>query len=234
MEINFDDAPGILQNSPQPMGLGPIGNSDNIFKRKFRWTMEIGYCIKDIVVAGVVVDKAPLYSIPKTFVKVGARPQIDFDETQIDFLNGRMWLPGKGVFQTMAVTYYDVTTASLANNLFGWIASVYNIYDPCYLQMGSRVGDYQGVAKLYLYDGCGNALEGWMLQNVWPQSVNFGDLDMGSDEVCTVELTLRYTNVQYCSFCPNSTPNFCECTGCPSPLPSNYEPCTVDIVGDCT
>ena len=82
--------------------------------------------------------------------------------------------------------------------------------------MGSRLADYQGQAVIYLWDGCGTALEGWWLQNVWPQAVNFGTLDMGSSEECTVELTLRYSNVQYASYCPVGTIQKCPCTPCSS------------------
>ena len=47
-------------------------------------------------------------------------------------------------------------------------------------------------AKLELYDGCGKILETWVYEGIWPQSVEFGDLDMTSSDVITCDLTLRY------------------------------------------
>lgn len=202
MTIQINTPPG-----QRPMGLGTLGSGNVIFKRKFRWTMEINYCL-----GGKSKQVSP------EFVKIGARPQIDIEETEINFLHGKMWIPGKGTWQTMTVTYYDVAGKADSNinylGLFSWIASVYDITDPTKLHMGSRLSDYEGNAFIFLYDGCGNALEGWQLNNVWPQSVNFGELDMSSSEECTVELTLRYSNVKYASYCPTGSLDKCPCTPC--------------------
>ncbi len=84
--------------------------------------------------------------------------------------------------------------------------------------MGSTLRDYEGCGRLVLWDGCGIPLEAWLLRNMWPQSVNFGDLDMASSEEVTVELTLRYSNVEYKSFCGGSIAR-CECSVCPDPTP---------------
>ena len=203
------------------MGLGPLGHPFLVFKRKFRWTMAIEYCLND----------ATPKKVAEEFVKVGARPQLDIEETEINYLHGKFWLPGKVTFQTMTVTYYDVAgtlpttpgtgecaypsgTAPQANSVFGWIASVYDLTDPCNLEMGSRLGDYQGVSRIILYDGCGFPLEGWLMKNVWPQSVNFGELDMASSDEVTIELTLRYSQVQYISYCPSQTITKCPCSPC--------------------
>jgi hypothetical protein len=198
----------LTQPAQRNMGLGAIGTGSVIFKRKFRWTMKIIYCIS-----------GTQKTVAEEFVKIGARPQIDIEETEINYLHGKMWIPGKATWQTMTVTYYDVAGKAPGVNflgLFGWIASVYDITDPTKLYMGSRLSDYEGQANIFLYDGCGNALEGWLLNNVWPQSVNFGELDMSSSEECTVELTLRYANVQYASYCPTGSIDKCPCTPCAS------------------
>lgn len=188
----------------RPMGLGELGTSNIIFKRKFRWTMEIQFCEED------------LKTVAKEFVKVGARPSIDIEETEINYLNGKMWIPGKATWQTITVTYYDVVSATGGidiNTLFSWIASIYDITDSTCLFMGATLADYEGCGRLVLWDGCGQPLEGWLLQNMWPQAINFGDLDMSSSEEVTVELTLRYSNVTYKSFC-GGTIERCPCTTC--------------------
>jgi len=198
----------LTQPAQRNMGLGAIGTSSVIFKRKFRWTMKIVYCTGGVT-----------KTVAEEFVKIGSRPQIDIEETEINYLHGKMWIPGKATWQTMSVTYYDVAgkvAGVSTNSLFGWLASVYDITDPTKLYMGSRLADYEGQANIFLYDGCGNALEGWLLNNVWPQSINFGELDMSNSEECTVELTLRYSNVAYASYCPTSSIDKCPCTPCAS------------------
>ncbi len=187
-----------------PMGLGALGDGTVIFKRKFRWTMEIDFCNGSKTVA-------------KDFVKVGNRPQIDIEETEINYLNGKMWIPGKATWQTMTVTYYDVAAAAGSAStisVLDWIATIYDITDPVCLQMNSKQSDYEGEATLVLYDGCGFPLESWTLRHVWPQSVNWGDLDMSSSEECTIELTLRYSEVTYESLCPEQALERCPCTPC--------------------
>lgn len=210
---------GISSAPPQQnMGLGVIGANGIVFKRRFRWSLEIDYC-----------TTGSTKSVPREFVKVAARPQIDIEETEINYLHGKFWIPGKGTWQTMTVTYYDVSanstffnspplgdTAMTINGLLGWIASVYDITNPTTLYMGSKLQDYQGLARIFLYDGCGNALEGWLLQNVWPQAINFGELDMSSSDECTIELTLRYSQVSYQSYCPAGSIVKCPCTPCAS------------------
>ncbi len=205
--LQIDTAP-----AQRNMGLGPLGTGTLIFKRKFRWTMSLEYC------TGGTPKR-----VAEEFVKVGSRPQIDIEETEINYLHGKMFIPGKATWQTMTVTYFDVAGSAAGllggasiNSLFGWIASVYDITDSTKLYMGGKLSDYEGVATIFLYDGCGNALEGWLLNNVWPQSVNFGELDMGSSEECTIELTLRYSNVNYKSYCPTGSIDKCPCTPCAS------------------
>ena len=185
-----------------PMGLGSLGAPTAMFKMKFRWTFTISFCNGTI-------------SIPSDFVKVGARPNLDIEEQQIDFLNGRMWIPGKASWQNITVTYYDVAAASntTINNLYSWLASVYNILDPVNLQMGTPLNRYEGNGLLFLYDGCGNAVEGWELGHCWPQAINFGDLDMTSADHVTIELTLRYSQVQYQNYC-GGTVTVCGCYPC--------------------
>ena len=211
----FDCPQGGVGQGRMAMGLGAIGDGKVIFKRKFRWTFEIEYCCNNTV-NGVL---QPPKSVAKEFVKIGARPQIDFEEVEINYLNGKMWIPGKGTWQTMTVTYYDVAGATNAGintaSVLAWIATIYDFTDCRCLPMNSVPEQYEGVARLILWDGCGNPLEAWMLRHVWPQSVNWGDLDMSSSEECTVELTLRYSDVEYRSFCPDQPFDKCPCGPCP-------------------
>ena len=204
------------------MGLGLIGGPNIIFKRKYRWTMAIDpYC------TGLTV-------IPPNFVKLASRPNLTIEETEINFLNGKMFIPGKGTWETITVTYYDVggTGASAGmSNLYNWLATVYNFTGQNTssgstggvnalnnLQQSSMVGNsstsgYGADATLTLYDGCGSQMEQWFMHGAWPQAVNFGELDYSSSEEVTIELTLRYTTATYTSLCPVFGLNPC-CDGC--------------------
>lgn len=182
------------------MGIGRLGERDIVFKRKFRWTFEV------YDICGLGGD-----SIPANFVKLASRPNITFEETELNFLNGKTWIPGKGTWETITVTYIDVATNDI-RPLYRWLASVYEFNDPVKLRMGNR-DNWAATGILTLYDGCGEELEVWSLENMWPQSINFGDLDYSSSEEVTIELTLRYSEVFYLNMCPGFDFSMC-CTGC--------------------
>jgi hypothetical protein len=175
------------------MGMGDLGLADVIFKRKFRWTFSIQTACNN-------------YTVPASIVKLAARPNLTIEETEINYLHGKMWIPGKGAWETITVTYYDIAglgnAAQALGKLFSWLATVYNFTDPVCLSMSSKTGGpnvpgYSGIGTLILYDGCGKGLEKWTMKNMWPQAINFGELDYSSSEECTVELTLRFSEVKY-------------------------------------
>ena len=169
------------------MGLGELADVELRFKRKFRWTFRI--------------EEACNGTVPDFYVKLASRPNLSIDETEINFLNGKTWIPGKASWETITVTYYDVATDK-AKTLWDWLASVYNFTKPVKLQMGSNRNAYAGKAVLSMWDGCGGELERWTLRDVWPQAINFGDLDYAASEECNIELTLRYSDVKYEPICP--------------------------------
>lgn len=202
---------------PQLMGIGPIGTSNNvIFKRKFRWTFEV----QDVCAGG-----NNLGNIPSSYVKLAARPNISFDETEINFLQGKMFIPGKATFETVTVTYYDITPVKSDTilNLYNWIGSVYDFLgqptagnnqagswlNPRMSSYGNGAGGYGGTGVLNMYDGGGVPLEQWTLYTCWPQSVNFGDLDYSASDECNIELTLRYTFAKWRNICGDQQPNPC-------------------------
>jgi len=189
--------------NPQPMGLGLLGNSNLIHKRKFRWTFEIN---------GVGCP----FQVPASFVKVAARPSLSIEETEINYLNGKTWIPGKGTWENITVTYYDV--ANNANDdLWTWLATVYDFTDPVNLRQASARSEYAGEAILQLYDGCGVPVERWFMGDCWPTAVNWQDLDYSNSEECTLELTLRYSQVKYTNLCGGSI-NPCCAASCSAPV----------------
>jgi hypothetical protein len=192
----------------QQMGLGPLGSDGLVFKRKYRWTFAITpYC--------------GTQSIPVYFVKLASRPNLTIEETEINFLHGKMWIPGKGSWETITVTFYDVGGPAAGVGmlpLFNWLATVYNFTDPTCLSQSSRIGTpgsggYSATGVLQLFDGCGTTMETWTLQNMWPQAINFGELDYSSSEEVTIELTLRYAQVTFVPGCGIKQLNPC-CQGC--------------------
>lgn len=190
----------LARPNQRSMGIGRLGDKDLSIKRKFRWTLQIKpYCTGS-------------RSIGPNFVKVAARPNYDIEETELNFLNAKTWIAGKLTWQSITATYIDAGSQDL-QALYQWIGQNAQLNDNINFQQGTSFQDYCGDAFLVLYDGCGRAMEQWKLFNVWPQAVNFGELDYSSSEEVTIELTLRYDQVCYQGYCPEVTFNPC-CSPC--------------------
>lgn len=180
------------------MGIGRLGGPDIIHKRKFRWAFYIFTCNGGFV--------------PGYFVKTASRPDISIEETEINFLNEKTWIPGKATWEAITVTYYDVATGDNIG-LWNWLASVYDFTNPACRHMNSKRRDYAGSGRLWLLDGCGNPLEAWWMNDMWPTSIKFGDLDYASSDTVDIEVTLRYSQVEYTNFC-GPQPQRCPCSPC--------------------
>jgi hypothetical protein len=178
------------------MGIGFLGQPSKIIKRKFRYTLSI---------------KSPAGDVPIHYVKTAARPNLDVDELELNFLNGVHWIAGKGKWQPITVTYVDVSD-QVMGPLWSWITNVYTITNPdnCFQ---SEPKGYMGTATLTLLDGCGSEIEHWDLIRCWPKSVNFGDLAYAESDEVTIELSLRYSGVIYHAGCGGPSPEE-NCQGC--------------------
>ena len=116
------------------------------------------------------------------------RPGLNFREMAIQHVNETIYYPAKPDWKPITLVLYDV--ASGTNPVFTWLQ---NAYDPT---SGSWYpvtnGQFLKTATLNLFDGCGNTLETWVWENAWPQQVEFGELDMGNQELVVCTVTLRY------------------------------------------
>ena len=123
-----------------PMGMGLLGGPDIVFKRKYRWTFNLN------------VPCGP--PIGEQVVKLAARPNLTIEETEINFLHGKMWIPGKGTWETITVTYYDIGNDPSLSGLYAWLATIYDFTNVVNLYQSSQRGDggairgYSGEADL--------------------------------------------------------------------------------------
>lgn len=192
---------------PRNMGIGLLGDPKIILKRKFRFLMEWTTPTNELV--------------EKQYVKVASRPQLEIGEVELHFLNAIQWIPGKGKWNPLTVTYYDVADDKL-KPLYDWIASIYDFNKAAGEGNSSGSGNlpqtekagWAGTGTLEMLDGCGNVIEKWTFYEAWPQSINFGDLDYSSPDECNIEVTFRFNKAKLekgnnCGITPQGT-----CKGC--------------------
>jgi len=157
------------------MGLGKLGG-DVCIMRKFRWLFFIdGVC--DDGTTALPPDK-------------GARPSLNFKEIEAQHLNETVYFAGKPDWKPVNLTLFDLK--SKTNPIFKWLKEQ---YEPCEDKGTWKVPTedaWKKTGRLKMYDGCGNVIEEWVFANIWPNNIEWGDLDMSSNDYVTVELTLRY------------------------------------------
>lgn len=159
--------------------MGKLGG-DICMMRKFRWLFFID---------GVSDDGASALPPDK-----GARPSLSFKEIEVQHLNETVYFPGKPDWKPIQLTLFDLKKNY--NPVFEWLSEQYDVCggndQSSERARWNRPGNFKKDARLEMYDGCGNVMEKWFFKNVWPNNIEWGDLDMSNSEYITVELTLRY------------------------------------------
>ena len=158
------------------MGIGKLGGPAICYKRKFRWLLKID---------DISGDGTNVYAPEKS-----ARPSISFKEIEAQHLNETIYFAGKPEWKPINLVLYD-TKAPSNWPVFEWLKLQ---YDPC---TGNWIAPSpntwkKSTAYLEMYNGCGDIIETWVYENIWPNAIEWGELDMANSEYATIDLTLRY------------------------------------------
>ena len=131
----------------------------------------------------MIIDGVPAYMI-----KTANRPQITFEEVELNHMNVKRFVKGKGTWQSLALTMYDPVVPSAAQAVMEWV------------RLGHEsVTGRDGYSDFYKKDctfnvlgPVGDIIEEWTLKGAWIQDASFGDLDFGSSDPVDITVTLRY------------------------------------------
>ena len=126
--------------------------------------------------------------IPAYVIKTANRPQITFDEVELNHMNVKRYVKGKGAWQTLQITLYDPIVPSAAQAVMEWVRLSHE-----------SVTGRDGYSDFYKKDctfnvlgPVGDIIEELTLKGAWIQDATFGDLDFSSSDPVDVTLTLRY------------------------------------------
>ena len=129
------------------------------------------------------IDGIPAYTI-----KTVNRPQITFEEVELNHMNVKRFVKGKGTWQTLQFTMYDPIVPSAAQSIMEWVRLSHE-----------SVTGRDGYADFYKKDlsiqvlgPVGDVVEEWTLKGAWIQDATFGDLDFASSDPLEITCTLRY------------------------------------------
>jgi len=127
--------------------------------------------------------------IPAYLIKTTGRPTITFEEIELNHINVKRFVKGKGTWETLEVTLYDPVVPSGAQAVMEWVRLSHE-----------SVTGRDGYSDFYKKDitinvlgPVGDKVKEWTLKGAWIQSANFNDLDWGSGtDPVDIAITLRY------------------------------------------
>ncbi len=143
----------------------------------------------------------PTTELTKQVISV-ARPNLTFEEIAIPIYNSTLKLAGRHTWADVACSIRDDASGSVAKLVGEQFQKQMD-----FLEMASAASgiDYMFLTKIQVLDG-GNGvsepvvLETWELYGCYLKGADYGELNYGTNEAVTVNLTIAYDNA-------NQTPN---------------------------
>ena len=126
--------------------------------------------------------------IPAYLVKTANRPTIAFVEIELNHINVKRWVKGKGTWETLECSLYDPVVPSAAQAVMEWVRLSHE-------SVTGRDGYsdfYKKDVTLNVLGPVGDIVEEWTLKGAWIQAAAFNDLDWATNDPVEVTLTLRY------------------------------------------
>lgn len=119
-----------------------------------------------------------------------AAPSISTDPIEVPYFNNSLKYAGKPSFGEAECVINDFVGMDTELVILAWQSLVYDADS----QMIGLASEYKKSAYLYEYDPSGTNVRKWLLTNVWPYSVSFGDYsyDGGDRRQITVSLAMDW------------------------------------------
>lgn len=132
--------------------------------------------------------KMSIDGVEAYLIKAANRPQINFEVVTLDHINVKRKLQGKGEWQDMTITLYDPIVPSGAQQVMEWVRLGHE-------SITGRKGYsefYKKTITIQMLGPVGDVVETWTLYGAFPLQVNFGELDMTSNDPAQIELQIAY------------------------------------------
>ena len=136
------------------------------------------------------------------------RPSLSVSETEHTYINHKFYYPGRVEWSEVSLSFVDVVGADGAADIFLGM-----LYDAGYKIPGSSgdlsdqpnlvtlgkqsMIDALGDVVISMVNAHGDVIEKWTLHNAFFKSVRLSGLDYGSEEMLTVDTSVRYDFATY-------------------------------------
>ena len=126
--------------------------------------------------------------IPAYLVKTMNRPSITFEEVEINHINVKRYVKGKGAWNTLEVTLYDPIVPSGAQAVMEWV----RLHHESVTGRDGYSDFYKKDITFNVLGPVGDKVEEWTLKGAFIQAATFSDMDYSATNVSDISLTLRY------------------------------------------
>lgn len=170
-----------------PLASDQSASSQGLLMPKLKYRFRASF--EGFGVSGDVVE------LTKQVVTFG-RPSVSFEDLNIPVYNSTVKLIGKPSWADIKVTLRDDAVGNVSKLVGEQMQKQFDFMEQSSASSGI---DYKFVTRLEMLDGGNgeftpNVLETWEIYGCLIKEVAYGDVDYGSNDAVTLDLTLRYDN----------------------------------------
>lgn len=125
-----------------------------------------------------------------------ALPTQMVEEIELNYLNERRYVAGRAAYESIPLVVKDMVDVGVATACKTWYEQV---HDSSTHKIG-LARDYKKVADLILISPEGSIERTWRLHGCWPTAINYGNLDMNSNDIVRIEMNLRFDRAEAIGF----------------------------------
>ncbi len=126
--------------------------------------------------------------INEWFCKSASRPSIKQESKAIEFLNTETYVVGRYTWDEIKVTLRDPIGPSASQAVMEWV----RLHSESATGRQGYAAGYKRDVELEMLDPTGVVVSKWILKNTFITNANFGELDYSTDDLATIDLTLRF------------------------------------------
>ncbi len=125
-----------------------------------------------------------------------ARPTIQFEAIDLPTYNSRVYIAGRHAWQTVQCSLRDDATGNVSKLVGNQLQKQFD-----FLEMSSAASglDYKFKTRFQILDGgngafAPNVLEEWEMYGCYLENVNYQEMNYGSNEALTSQMTIKFDN----------------------------------------
>ncbi len=126
--------------------------------------------------------------IPSYLIKTANRPSITFEEVELNHINVKRFVKGKGSWEPIEITLYDPVVPSGAQAVMEWV----RLHKESVTGRDGYSDFYKKDITINMLGPVGDKIEEWTLKGAFIVSAAFNDLDWSASDPAEITLSLRY------------------------------------------